>query len=962
MGNWLLILTICAAAVQSCVAVDRGNFKTCDQNAFCKRNRATQPGNSPWEILLDSLNSTISSLQVQVISSRSQARLQLQLIALADSTLHFELDEVNPIKLRYRAQESLSGSPQLSSLKITEQSSDSISLSFGGTGKAILLVKPFRLDVYDGDQLVISVNARGLLNFEHQRVRKSKLWEAMSTVAQTVGSVGSSLPGKAYSWVLQWLPWSSEAGRNEEPSSEPAEEEMKAEAETKHPDEKPVEEEEEPGLWEETFKSHVDSKPYGPTSVGVDISFPGSRHVYGIPEHADTFALKQTRNGDPYRLYNTDVFEYELYNPMALYGAVPFMMAKRQQGTVGIFWNNAAETYVDIEESSSGSVVSSLMNLVSGGGNEPHQQTHWFSESGIIDLYIMIGPTPKDVVRQYGSLTGKTPLPQRFALGYHQCRWNYNDQEDVHSVNKGFDLHDIPYDVLWLDIEHTDNKKYFTWDPVKFPDPLEMVHNLTANGRKLVTIVDPHMKRDSSYFFHEHCEQNDFYVKDKSGKIYEGWCWPGSASYPDFFNPAVRDYWASRFALDKYEGTSLDVYTWNDMNEPSVFNGPEVTMPKDCLHYGGYEHRDVHNMYGMMVVEGTIRGQLMRSDYKLRPFVLSRSFFAGSQRFGAVWTGDNIADWEHLAIAVPMLLSLSVSGIPFCGADVGGFFNNPNTELLTRWYQAGAFQPFFRGHAHLHTKRREPWLFDEQTNKIIKASIKKRYTYLPYWYTLFYEHEKTAVPPMRPLWMEYPQDGETFSMDNQYLLGDSILVHPVVRSGEQEVSVYFPGVDTLWYEIETFRVYEAPGYQTIPVAIEKIPIFQRGGTIVPKKERARRASSLMTKDPYTFIVTLDKQGKAQGRLYIDDGQSLEYQKGSYITLELNMEGHTLSSKVTNQGAFETPESIDKIVIVGLSRAPSSIVDNTGRILEYRYDATSQALVLRKPNFSVSNEWSVNLKM
>uniref|UniRef100_A0A0P5AU93 Neutral alpha-glucosidase AB n=1 Tax=Daphnia magna TaxID=35525 RepID=A0A0P5AU93_9CRUS len=861
MGNWLLILTICAAAVQSCVAVDRGNFKTCDQNAFCKRQRATQPGNSPWEILLDSLNSTISSLQVQVISSRSQARLQLQLIALADSTLHFELDEVNPIKLRYRAQESLSGSPQLSSLKITEQSSDSISLSFGGTGKAILLVKPFRLDVYDGDQLVISVNARGLLNFEHQRVRKS-----------------------------------NEAGRNEEPSSEPAEEEMKAEAETKHPDEKPVEEEEEPGLWEETFKSHVDSKPYGPTSVGVDISFPGSRHVYGIPEHADTFALKQTKNGDPYRLYNTDVFEYELYNPMALYGAVPFMMAKRQQGTVGIFWNNAAETYVDIEESSSGSVVSSLMNLVSGGGNEPHQQTHWFSESGIIDLYIMIGPTPKDVVRQYGSLTGKTPLPQRFALGYHQCRWNYNDQEDVHSVNKGFDLHDIPYDVLWLDIEHTDNKKYFTWDPVKFPDPLEMVHNLTANGRKLVTIVDPHMKRDSSYFFHEHCEQNDFYVKDKSGKIYEGWCWPGSASYPDFFNPAVRDYWASRFALDKYEGTSLDVYTWNDMNEPSVFNGPEVTMPKDCLHYGGYEHRDVHNMYGMMVVEGTIRGQLMRSGYKLRPFVLSRSFFAGSQRFGAVWTGDNIADWEHLAIAVPMLLSLSVSGIPFCGADVGGFFNNPNTELLTRWYQAGAFQPFFRGHAHLHTKRREPWLFDEQTNKIIKASIKKRYTYLPYWYTLFYEHEKTAVPPMRPLWMEYPQDGETFSMDNQYLLGDSILVHPVVRSGEQEVSVYFPGVDTLWYEIETFRVYESPGYQTIPVAIEKIPIFQRGGTIVPKKERARRASSLMTKDPYTFIVTLDKQGKAQGRLYIDDGQSLEYQKGSYITLELNMEGHTLSSK------------------------------------------------------------------
>lgn len=243
-------------------------------------------------------------------------------------------------------------------------------------------------------------------------------------------------------------------------------------------------------------------------------------------------------------------------------------------------------------------------------------------------------------------------------------------------------------------------------------------------------------------------------------------------------------------------GTTLDVYTWNDMNEPSVFNGPEVTMPKDCLHYDGYEHRDVHNLYGMMVVEGTVRGQLMRSDYKLRPFVLTRSFFAGSQRFGAAWTGDNIADWGHLEIAIPMLLSLSVAGMPFVGADVGGFFNNPESELLVRWYQvrgsgllscrvlrndilcvffllqAASFQPFFRGHAHMHTKRREPWLFDPKTNQLIKTSIKKRYTYLPYWYTLFYEHEVTGVSPMRPLWMEYPKDSETFGIENQHLLGE----------------------------------------------------------------------------------------------------------------------------------------------------------------------------------------------
>lgn len=918
MDKWILLLLLGA----SVSAVDRNNFKTCDQNAFCRRQRATSPGTSSWIALLEGLNSTISSLQVEVFNTRSQARLQLELIALADSTLHLQLDEMSPLRPRFRARESLNPSePAQSNLKIVEQLSDSVSFTFGDNGRAILSAKPFRLDVFDKDQLVISVNARGLLNFEHQRTKKSN----EPVEAEAVGS------------------------------AEPIEGAEAKVEETAPVEEKP--EEDESGMWEETWKSHVDSKPYGPTSVGVDISFPGSKHVYGLPEHADSFVLKQTKNTEPYRLYNTDVFEYELNSPMALYGAVPFLMAKNSEGAVGVFWNNAAETYVDIEESSSGSMVSSLMNLVSGGGQETYQQTHWFSESGIIDLYLMLGPSPKDVNRQYGAVTGVTPLPQRFALGYHQCRWNYNDQEDVHNVDFGFDKHDIPYDVLWLDIEHTDGKKYFTWDPVKFPDALEMTNNLTAKGRKLVTIVDPHIKRDSSYFFHQHCENNDFYVKDKDGKIYEGWCWPGAASYPDFFNPAVRDYWASQYALDKYQGSTLDTYTWNDMNEPSVFNGPEVTMPKDCQHIGGFEHRDVHNLYGMMVVEGTIRGQLMRSNNKLRPFVLSRSFFAGSQRFGAVWTGDNIADWSHLQIAVPMLLSLSISGIPLCGADVGGFFNNPHNELLTRWYQAGAFQPFFRGHAHLHSKRREPWLFDEPTNRRIKASIKQRYTYLPLWYTLFHEHEMTGAPPMRPVWMEYPKDAAAFAIEDEHLLGDALLVHPVTHMEVSSVKVYFPGQNVLWYEVENYQVYQGAGYQTVPVTIEKIPVFQRGGAIVSKKERARRASTAMSKDPYTLIVTLDQQGQAQGRLYLDDGQSLEYQNGQSLMVEFTMKDNILSSKFIGEGRYETNEMVEKIVIAGVAKSPSKI-ETEGRSIEFKYDSGNHVIVLRKPSLYVAKEWQI----
>lgn len=284
-------------------------------------------------------------------------------------------------------------------------------------------------------------------------------------------------------------------------------------------------------------------------------------------------------------------------------------------------------------------------------------------------------------------------------MGYHQCRWNYNDQDDVRNVADGFDEHDIPLDAMWLDIEHTDNKKYFTWDPVKFPNPTEMTNNLTAKGRKLIVIVDPHIKRDPGYFLHNDAENNNYYVKTREGKDYEGWCWPGSSSYIDFFNPEVREYYANRFLLENYAGSTLDTYIWNDMNEPSVFNGPEITMPKDVVHHGGWEHRDVHNINGFMHTMSTFEGLLRRSGRTLRPFILTRSAFAGSQRYVSIWTGDNAAEWSHLKISIPMCLSLAVGGMAFCGADVGGFFKNPDAELFARWYQVSKikFQLF---HAH----------------------------------------------------------------------------------------------------------------------------------------------------------------------------------------------------------------------------------------------------------------------
>jgi len=289
-------------------------------------------------------------------------------------------------------------------------------------------------------------------------------------------------------------------------------------------------------------------------------------------------------------------------------------------------------------------------------------------------------------VAQFTALVGTTHLPPLFALGYHQCRWNYRDEADVFGVDAKFEELDFPYDVLWLDIEHTDGKRYFTWDANLFPAPAAMQDKLAARGHKMVTIIDPHIKKDAGYWIHSEAQANGLYVRKADGGEYDGWCWPGSSGYLDFTASKVRDWWADQFSLQKYKGSTLSLYTWNDMNEPSVFNGPEVSMHKDALSLAGVEHREWHNLYGFYQTMATAEGQLRRApDRNARHFVLSRAFYAGSQRFTAIWTGDNEANWEHLAAAAPMLLTIGVSGLAFAGADVGGFFKNPTPALMTRW-------------------------------------------------------------------------------------------------------------------------------------------------------------------------------------------------------------------------------------------------------------------------------------
>jgi alpha 1,3-glucosidase len=551
-------------------SLERNNFKTCDQSSFCKRNRALGPGSVKYVVKPESLVIEENGCKMDLVKKTNGKMLTAEIYSVEDNMFRVKINEKDSIRQRYEVVGALVDTPKLVKCKV-HRSSDGVQITAVNT-QAVVNFDPFRIDVSINGEIAVVLNSRELLNFETYRIKN------MPVPSETKdGGEG-----------------------DEQQQAVPTDADHEDQQEPEHHEE---EEHHEEGLWEETFKTHHDSKPYGPSSISMDISFPGVEHVYGIPEHSDSLALKSTNNGDPYRLFNLDVAEYEVNNPMALYGSIPVMLAHNWSKTIGVFWHNAAETWIDITSSKANqNILGKLISIFKNSDEVPQTDTRWVSESGIIDVFIMLGPRPYDVFRQYSTLTGKPALPPLFSVAYHQCRWNYNDEEDVANVDSQLDQHDFPYDVLWLDIEHTNGRRYMTWDTSKFPSPAEMQNKLATRGRKMVTIVDPHIKKDSGYHLHKEAEERNLFVRNKDGGVYEGWCWPGTSSWIDFLNPDARKWWSEQFAVDKYDGSTLNLFTWNDMNEPSVFNGPELTMHKDAKHFGEWENRDVHNIYGMLLV------------------------------------------------------------------------------------------------------------------------------------------------------------------------------------------------------------------------------------------------------------------------------------------------------------------------------------------------------------------------
>ncbi|KAF4084063.1 hypothetical protein AMELA_G00124430 [Ameiurus melas] len=708
-----------------------------------------------------------------------------------------------------------------------------------------------------------------------------------------------------------------------------------------------------------------DIKAKGHSSVGIDLRLHGFSHAYGIPEHADSFQLKDTSGSEPYRLYNLDVFAYKINSRLGLYGSVPLLLAHKPDRTLGVFWLNTSETLVDLQYGTTYQEQGEDGPPVNKSKENSQIDVGWVSESGQIDCFILLGPSPTQVFSQYAQLTGYQALPPLFSLGYHQCRWSYKDEEDVKAVDAGFDYHTIPYDVIWLDIDHTEGKRYFTWDSKLFSNPVDLQLHLQRKKRKMVVINDPHIKADPDWPFFCAARDDGHFVKDRNGDVYHGTCWPGDSCYLDFSSSRTRSWYARQFSLDKYKGSTESLFVWNDMNEPSVFNGPEQTMPKDVVHCSGWEHRELHNLYGFFQHMATVEGLITRSGGLERPFVLSRSFFAGSQRMGAVWTGDNVATWEYLKISIPMLLSLSVTGMQFCGADVGGFVHNPDPELLVRWYQAGALQPFYRGHSECRAMRREPWLFGSRVTSAVRSAIQQRYCLLPYWYTLFHLAHTSALPPMRPLWVEFPKETETFTVENQYMIGSALLACPVTDPGVSAVKILLPGSDELWYDVSNGEVHRGGNTLTLPVTLETVPVLQRGGTVVARRTGCGTCTADLQQHPFCLTVAPDLEGNAEGLLYEDDGHSFSYRdKKQFCLRKFSLQtGRLISSCADEKALFISGGKLESVVILGqkIVKTKPTLKSPAGKnTVSFQFEPKQGLLTLTGLDLEIHTDWEIRI--
>ena len=649
---------------------------------------------------------------------------------------------------------------------------------------------------------------------------------------------------------------------------------------------------------------------------------PGER-FYGFGERTGGL----DRRGRRLVFWNTDAYDPAIggwrIDQDPLYVAIPIAIGLRDGVAYGVFTDDARRLEVDVAR------------------DHPERlAVHVPAPARGLDQWVIAGPSLREVVRRYTGLTGRTPLPPRWALGYHQSRWGYAPAARVTELARGFRDRGLPADALWLDIQHMRGFRTFTWDPVAFPDPVALAGALAADAFALVVIADPGLKVDPGWDVYDDAVAGDHLLRRAGGAIYEGVAWPGPSAFPDFTRAETRAWWGAR--IGALVGLGVDG-VWLDLNEPTTFpeGGGGTTIPDDVPTASGAPMGEVHNVYATLEAQATFEG-LRAAAPARRPFVLSRAGSPGIQRWAAVWTGDAPSTWDTLAGTLPMLLGMGLSGVPFVGSDVGGYSGGATPELFARWIAVGSISPFFRGHVTNGVGDQEPWAFGAEVEEISRRVAAERYRLLPYLYALFAEAEATGAPVLRPLVYEFQDDPATWDLDDQAMLGPFLLIAPVLEPGATTRRVYLPA--GRWFEARSGAVHDGPATVEVDVTLAALPTFARAGAIVPRWPRGRAIGHAGESDGEVLELEVFPGPPSELVLHEDDGDGYGDHRRVRYALAATADGARLTAERAG-GARPAPARTLRIRVRRVDRRPSEVRLDGRPVDGWTWDDNDRALIV-----------------
>ncbi|KAF9157282.1 hypothetical protein DFQ26_008903 [Actinomortierella ambigua] len=714
----------------------------------------------------------------------------------------------------------------------------------------------------------------------------------------------------------------------------------------------------------DTAVAGTDSLVFEDEYLEISTAVPNDADIYGLGEVVSSF--RRDTRGTRQTMWARDAATPVGEN---VYGSQPFYLEMRGQRAHGVFLKN-----------------SNGMDVIMTPGKLTYKVL-----GGVLDFTIFLGPSPAEVIREYTEVIGRPHMPPAWSLGWHQSRYGYKDIDQVEEVVRRYRQENLPLDSIWIDIDYMDKWYDFTYDPVKFPKQRmkAFADNLHTRHQYLSLIVDPGIPIIPGYEPYDSGMRDDIFVKSDKGVPIVGEVWPGRTYFPDFFNTNETWAWWTRQLKGMRDDVAVDGI-WIDMNEPASWcngectsNGQseapkpqgskylinnagrqaplnEKTVSVTAVHKNGLRMYDTHNLYGHIESVAT-RHAMLSIDKQNRPFILTRSNFAGTGSHAAHWTGDNWSEWNHLYFSIPGILNFGMFGIPFTGADICGFVGNTTEELCLRWHQLGALYPFARNHNAINMIDQEPYHWPNSVLPAARKAIQIRYSLMPYLYTLHTDAHQQGDPVWRPLFFEFPNDGLTLKIEHQFMMGPSLMVSPALNKGQVQVKAYFPGSGR-WFDLWSYELVvpgdgeknllapappqNGPGdstgerpnrYRSLPARIhlgsgngttDPIPIHVAGGHVLALQENPQLTVAETRLQPVTVLVALDAQGKANGRIHVDDGKSLE----TTVYGTVSWEAIPGAPKLVNNGTVVGPsgmpddekrrrlehtQTVEKIVVMGL---------------------------------------------